>query len=183
MKSDIQIIHEIVRDVYSPPKRWSITRSRKRIICDPVQAAHWACYYYTKATIVDIAFHFGRKDHGNVLHSVKAINSLVKIDYDISCKILLIQDILTKQGFDVLFPEGRSVLDKQKYSIQTRFKQKPARIFEKTKPQEPEFISPYATLKELRKQITKTENIEDVVLLSKEIKRLEGLFCAKQHTK
>jgi hypothetical protein len=186
-------VHEIIDRVLNPPKNWVIDPSSKREVVFPRQLAHWICYYYTNNTIKDIAFYFGKRNHEMVCYSVLAVNNLIRVNYDIACKVRDVCLALPDR-YRILYPKGRSVLSDnlhdKRYSIETvyakpkhrAFKPKPVIVVD-TPPVEIGYR--HLGLKQLKELLEKETDIFVVMNLEREIDKRNRKRWGKhavQHT-
>ena len=185
MNSDFLFVEDVVSEVFERKKGWANERSKKIEFVEPRQVAHWVLYYFTKHQLKNIAFYFGRRSHDIVVHSVRMVNDRLQVDYYFACKIRAIIDHVESKGYKLLHKYGRVILEERQQTLRfvTNHAKKPKqrKVDSVVKPnlvqrlikERNVFLSEYDVLKQKKRRIERTKDLDKVITLAKEISAIE----------
>jgi len=198
MGNDFLFVEQAVEDMFHPVADWKTRQTRQEVILLPRQVAIWTMYFFTKTRTFDISYYFGRRSACTVANSIKFVNRRIEYDYTFSCNIRMLLIHLKVNGYKRIYPHGRTIYENKDNLclFPTRFAKPPSnrkRLVATVKPnlrqrlitERKNFIESYDVLKHKRRQIEKTTNVDRVILLAREISKIEIKMgeAVAQHTK
>lgn len=101
---DLKAIMVFIEDHYGLKRGVLMKNTRRMNVAAKRQQAHWLARKYIKATLSEIGYNIGRRDHGTVLNSIKAVNNALETDVNYKRKF----NVLEQKFKDILLPQLRS---------------------------------------------------------------------------